>query len=100
MVLEFISETEGTDYSINPHYPYGRWYFYERIIQVSLYGIFQPETKTLDLFRLVEGRYEPQVPDENSRFWIPEMNLFNSPLGEDTRAALADFVAFLQEYGD
>ena len=26
--------------------------------------------------RLVEGRYEPQVPDENSRFWIPEMNLF------------------------
>ena len=76
MVLEFISETEGTEYSINPHYPYGKWYFYERIIQVPLYGIFQPEAKTLDLFRLVEGRYEPQVPDENSRFWIPEMNLF------------------------
>jgi Uma2 family endonuclease len=76
MVLEFISETEGTEYSINPHYPYGKWYFYERIIQVPLYGIFQPETKTLDLFRLVEDRYEPQVPDEDSRFWIPEMNLF------------------------
>ncbi|MBU6230994.1 MAG: Uma2 family endonuclease [Cyanobacteria bacterium REEB459] len=76
MVLEFISETEGTEYSLNPHYPYGKWYFYERIIQVPLYGIFQPETKTLDLFRLVDGRYEPQVPDENSRFWIPEMNLF------------------------
>ena len=76
MVLEFISETEGTEYSFNPHYPYGKWYFYERIIQVPLYGIFQPETKTLDLFRLVDGRYEPQVPDENSRFWIPEMNLF------------------------
>jgi hypothetical protein len=76
MVLEFISETEGTEYSLNPHYPYGKWYFYERIIQVPLYGIFQPETKTLDLFRLVEGRYEPQVPNENSRFWIPEMNLF------------------------
>ena len=76
MVLEFISETEGTEYSLNPHFPYGKWYFYERIIQVPLYGIFQPETKTLDLFRLVDGRYEPQVPDENSRFWIPEMNLF------------------------
>ena len=79
IVLEFISETEGTEYSMNPHYPYGKWYFYERIIQVPLYGIFQPETKTLDLFRLVEGRYEPQVPDENSRFWIPEMNLFLGP---------------------
>jgi len=79
MVLEFISETEGTEYSLNPHYPYGKWYFYERIIQVPLYGIFQPETKTLDLFRLVEGRYEPQVPNENFRFWIPEMNLFLGP---------------------
>jgi hypothetical protein len=75
MVLEFISETEGTEYSINPHYPYGKWYFYERILQVPLYGIFHPQTKTLDLFRLVEDRYEPQVPDENSRFWIPEMGI-------------------------
>ncbi|MGL5034830.1 MAG: Uma2 family endonuclease [Microcystaceae cyanobacterium] len=76
IVLEFISETEGTEYSINPHYPYGKWYFYERILQVPLYGIFHPQTKTLNLFRLVDGRYEPQSPDENQRFWIPEMNLF------------------------
>ena len=76
MVLEFISETEGTEYSINPHYPYGKWYFYEQVLQVPLYGIFHPHTKTFDLFRLVKGRYEPQVPDENSRFWIPEMNIF------------------------
>ena len=76
MVLEFISETEGTEYSINPHYPYGKWYFYERILQVPLYGIFHPKTRTLDLFRLIDGRYEPQPTDENQRFWIPEMNLF------------------------
>ena len=76
IVLEFISETEGTEYSINPHYPYGKWYFYERILQVPLYGIFHPKTKTLDLFRLVDGRYESQPTDENKRFWIAEMNLF------------------------
>jgi hypothetical protein len=40
IVLEFISETEGGEYSINPHYPYGKWYFYERILQVPVYGIF------------------------------------------------------------
>ncbi|MDJ0539073.1 MAG: hypothetical protein PX481_10305, partial [Microcystis sp. M53603_WE2] len=34
IVLEFISETEGGEYSINPHYPYGKWYFYEQILQV------------------------------------------------------------------
>ena len=52
MVLEFISETEGTEYSMNPHYPYGKWYFYERIIQVPLYGIFQPETLLLRLKKI------------------------------------------------
>jgi hypothetical protein len=76
LALEFISETEGTEYSINPHYPYGKWYFYEQILQVPLYGIFHPQTKTFDLFRLTDGRYEPQLPDENQRFWIPEVNLF------------------------
>jgi hypothetical protein len=76
IVLEFISETEGTEYSINPHYPYGKWYFYERVLQVPLYGIFHPKTGVLDLFRLVDGRYESQSSDENKRFWIAEMNLF------------------------
>lgn len=76
IVLEFISETEGSEYSINPHYPYGKWYFYERILQVPLYGIFHPKTGLLDVFRLVEGRYESQFPDENKRFWIAELNLF------------------------
>jgi len=52
IVLEFISETEGTEYSINPHYPYGKWYFYERILQVPIYGVFNPQTGHLDLFRL------------------------------------------------
>jgi Uma2 family endonuclease len=68
IVLEFISETEGSEYSINPHYPYGKWYFYERILQVPLYGIFHTKTGLLDLFRLVEGRDESQSPDENNRF--------------------------------
>ena len=76
IALEFISETEGTEYSINPHYPYGKWYFYERILQVPFYGIFHPKTGTLDLYRLVEGRYKLQIPNENKHFWIPEMNLF------------------------
>jgi len=76
MVLEFISETEGGEYSINPHYPYGKWYFYERILQVPLYGIFQPQTSTLELYRLVNGQYVAQSPNDHNRFWIAELNLF------------------------
>ncbi len=76
IVLEFISETEGGEYSINPHYPYGKWYFYEQILQVPVYGIFQPKTGELEIYRLVAGKYEQQLPDENNRYWIKELNLF------------------------
>lgn len=76
IVLEFISETEGGEYSINPHYPYGKWYFYERILQVPLYGIFHPKTGQLDFYRLLNNKYESQSADENNRFWIAEMDLF------------------------
>ena len=76
IVLEFISETEGGEYSINPHYPYGKWYFYEQILQVPVYGIFQPKTGELEIYRLNQGKYEQQLPDENNRYWIKELNLF------------------------
>ena len=76
LVIEFISETEGGEYSINPHFPYGKWYFYERILQVPLYGIFHPKTGELDLYRLVNGQYEQQIADHNQRYWIEEMDLF------------------------
>jgi hypothetical protein len=76
IVLEFISETEGGEYSINPHYPYGKWYFYEHILQVPVYGIFHPKTGDLDLYRLSSGKYEQQLSDENKRYWIEEIELF------------------------
>ncbi|PZV01852.1 MAG: hypothetical protein DCF32_15695 [Leptolyngbya sp.] len=76
VVMEFISEAEGGEYSINPHFPYGKWYFYERILQVPLYAIFHPKTGELDLYRLVNGQYEQQLANENNRYWLEEIGLF------------------------
>ena len=76
IVMEFISETEGSEYSINPHSPYGKWYFYERILQVPRYVIFHPKTGELDVYRLIDGKYEQQLPDEQNRYWIEEVSLF------------------------
>ena len=76
LVMEFVSETEGGEYSINPHYPYGKWYFYERILQVPLYAIFHPQSGQLDLFRLINGQYVEQQADEQGHYWIAELNLF------------------------
>ena len=76
IVMEFISATEGTEYSIAPHYPYGKWYFYEQILKVPVYVIFHPYTGVLEVYSLIEDGYQIQKPDQNQRYWIDSIGLF------------------------
>ncbi len=76
VVMEFISATEGTEYSHNPHYPYGKWYFYEQILRVPTYVIFHPQLRVLEIYNLVDGKYQLDSPDENQRFWIESLGLY------------------------
>jgi hypothetical protein len=77
IVMEFLSDTEAGEYSIKPTYPPGKWYFYERILQVPNYILFELSTELLESYRLDDsGQYRLQSLDSNNRHWIPEMNLF------------------------
>ncbi|XWK86019.1 MAG: Uma2 family endonuclease [Phormidium sp.] len=77
IVMEFLSDTEGGEYSIKETYPPGKFFFYERILQVPNYAIFEPQAGTIELYRLNdEKQYKLQSPNEQNRFWIPEMQLF------------------------
>lgn len=76
VVMEFLSDTDGSEYSIKPTYPYGKWRFYERILQVPVYVIFEPKSGALEVYRLVSGQYELQDADADRRFWIESMGLF------------------------
>ncbi|MFB2939337.1 Uma2 family endonuclease [Aerosakkonemataceae cyanobacterium BLCC-F154] len=76
VVMEFLSDTDGGEYSVKPTFPPGKWFFYERILQVPIYVIFAPATGLLELYRLQNGRYELEFPDEEGRHWLAEMNLF------------------------
>ncbi|MDX2256925.1 MAG: Uma2 family endonuclease [Pseudanabaenaceae cyanobacterium bins.39] len=80
IVMEFISATEGTEYSINPNYPYGKWYFYEQILKIPVYAIFHPPTGILEVYRLQDGKYQIQEPDPNhlpnQLFWLESIGLF------------------------
>ena len=76
IVMEFISETEGGEYSINPHYPYGKWYFYEQILEVPIYIIFHPKTGELDFYRLQDRKYILQKPEKNNYYFIEEIGLY------------------------
>ena len=77
IVMEFLSDTEGGVYSSKPTYPPGKWFYYEQVLKVPNYAIFEPETGVLEVYRLDNsGQYQLQTPDENNRLWIAEMNLF------------------------
>jgi Uma2 family endonuclease len=79
IVMEFLSEEETGEYSSRPLYPYGKFYFYEQILKVPFYVIFDPKTALLEVRKLKqnasETHYALQTPDAENRYWIPELNL-------------------------
>ena len=77
MVMEFLSESDGGEYSLRPYPPYGKMWFYERIVQVPLYIIFEPSSGLLEVRRLnSEGKYETESADENGRYWLESLGLY------------------------
>ncbi|MEH1918676.1 Uma2 family endonuclease [Nostoc sp.] len=76
IVMEFLSDTEGGEYSFKRTYPPGKWFFYQQILQVPIYVIFDPNGGLLEFYQLENRRYELKQPDENSRHWIDSMGLF------------------------
>jgi len=75
IVLEFLSDTEGSEYSSKATYPPGKFFFYEQILQVPNYGIFEPTSGNLELYRLNEGHYQLAEADRAGRYWLPELGL-------------------------
>jgi hypothetical protein len=76
ILMEFLSDTDGTEYSSKPTYPPGKWFFYEQILQVPNYAIFEPDSGSLEVYRLDDSRrYQIQEADANGYYWIAEMSL-------------------------
>ncbi len=78
IVMEFISDTDGTEYSSKPTYPPGKWFFYERILKVPNYIIFEPDRGELEVYLLDKNseQYQIETPDQNQRYWIEEIKLY------------------------
>jgi Uma2 family endonuclease len=76
VVMEFLSETEGGEYSIKPTYPPGKWFFYEQVLQVPQYVIFDPQEGVLEVYQLDDsGRYDLQQPNGNNHYEIEALGL-------------------------
>ncbi len=77
IVMEFLSDTNGSEYSSKPTYPPGKWFFYEKILKVPHYIIFEPHGGLIEHYQLDEsGGYEIQSADNAGRYWIPQLQLY------------------------
>jgi Putative restriction endonuclease len=76
VVMEFLSDTEGSEYSVKRTFPPGKWFFYEQILKVPTYVIFEPSTGLLEVYELQAGRYELASPTPENRYWLADLGLF------------------------
>lgn len=76
IAMEFLSESDCGELSARSTYPYGKLYFYERILKVPTYVIFDPQAVELEVRQLENGRYGIQEADSQGRYWIPALQLF------------------------
>lgn len=70
VVMEFLSHTDCGEYSSRKLRPVGKWYYYEQIIKVPTYVIFNPTSAELEVYKLKAGVYEKTSSDERGRYAI------------------------------
>ncbi len=76
LVMEFLSDTDGGEYSAKRTFPPGKWFFYEQILQVPTYVIFAPATGALEVHQLQPDGYTLVPPQPENRYWLADMGLF------------------------
>ncbi|WP_218079978.1 Uma2 family endonuclease [Anthocerotibacter panamensis] len=76
VVMEFLSDTEGGEYSVKPVYPYGKWFFYEQILAVPVYVLFDLANGHLEVYQRQDRHYEACEPGAEGRFWIEPLGLW------------------------
>jgi hypothetical protein len=76
IVMEFLSATDGGEYSIRQIPPVGKWFFYEQVLKIPTYVVFEPDWGLLEVYRLQTGRYQLEQPDQEGRHWCADMGLF------------------------
>ncbi len=73
MILEYASD--GGDEERDPTAMRGKFWVYEHRVRPPYYGIFLPETGQIEMYHLVEDRFERMTPNANDRFPIQSLGI-------------------------
>jgi len=89
IVMEFLSASDCGEYSIQSGRKLGKWYFYEQIIEVPTYVIFDPASGDLEVNVLQNGIYSKATPTDG-RYFVAALNLWIG-VWEGTRLKYAGY---------
>jgi Uma2 family endonuclease len=73
IALEFASGDGSEERDRTP--VTGKFWVYEQAIRIPFYGIYEVRKASIDLYHLVEGRYQPVVANDRGHFPIPPMGI-------------------------
>ncbi len=73
IVIEFVSATDGSEWDRTPND--GKFWIYEKAIHAPYYVIYDADKGLLDVYRMIEGRYQPVPPNERKHFPIPRLGI-------------------------
>jgi len=76
VVMELLSDTDRGELSMRSTPPFGKFYYYEQILQVPTYVTYDPYESSLEVRCLENGNYVSQAADPQGRFWIRQLDLF------------------------
>ena len=85
----------GENIQLNELIPPGKWFFYEQILKVPIYIIFDQNGGLLEFYQLENGRYELQQPNSDGLHWIDSMSFIFRDLARNKRSENGLLVALV-----
>jgi Uma2 family endonuclease len=73
IVIEYVSGDGSEEHDATPNT--GKFWVYERAIAAPFYVIFDPQRSSLEVYQLVQGRYQPMAPNQCGRYLIDPMKV-------------------------
>jgi Uma2 family endonuclease len=100
VVMEFLSADDNGELSLRGIPPYGKLYFYERILKVPTYVTYNPYQPGLQVRHLEDSQYALQESDASGRFWIPELQLFLGTWNGERLGQTTTWLRWWDEHGN
>ena len=66
IIIEFVSATDGGERDRTPKV--GKFWIYEQAVRAPFYAIYEVKKGLVDVYHLVDGRYQPVAPNERKHF--------------------------------